>query len=57
MEILGTILKTVDFDIEADDILEMIYKRSPKLALLIGSVFVLGGIACIVLFFKEYMQT
>lgn len=57
MEILGTILKTVDFDIDADDILEMIYKRSPKLALLIGGVFVLGGIAFIVLFFKEYMQS
>ena len=31
VEILGTILKTVDFDIDADDILEMIFKRSPKL--------------------------
>ena len=50
-------LKTVDFDIDADDILEMIFKRSPKLALLLAGVFVLGGIAFIVFFFKEYMQT
>ena len=56
MDILSTILKTVDFEIEADDILDVIAKRSPGLAFFIAAVIGLGGVICVVLFFMSYMN-
>lgn len=56
MNILGTILKTVDIDLDLDDILDIIARRNPTLAFFIACVIGFGGLAIIALFFIEYIQ-
>ncbi len=56
MDILSTILKTVDFDIDFGDILDAIHRVSPGLSFLIAGVVGLGGMAIVVIFFMNYIQ-
>ena len=56
MNILGTILKTIDIDLDLGDVLDVIHRQSPGLAYLIACVIGFGGMAVIVMFFIEYMQ-
>jgi len=56
MDILSAILKTVDFEIEFDDILDAIHRVSPGLSFAIAAVVGLGGMAIVIIFFMQYMQ-
>ena len=56
MSIVGTILKTIDIDLDLGDVLDVIHRQSPGLAYLIACVIGIGGMAAVVMFFIGYMQ-
>ncbi len=56
MDLLGQILKRVDIDLDADDILDVIHRVSPTLAFILALIIGIGTIIMIGMFFYDYMN-